>query len=283
MFYVLDVPGFGDVEGVDFDGLVGFELFHRFVVRIDYAGRKLTLIARDQFQPPAGAAAVKFEIDGRTPVAAGSIDGIPARFTIDTGARNSLTTHSPFTREHKLVDRYKPRHEAIVGWGVGGPTLGHPVRFGEVRLGEVSVRDVVGDLFTGDKSSMADPDISANLGAGILRRFVCTFDYGNRTLYLEDGPERNARDTYDRFGAWVIRAEGGLRVIAVTAGAPAAAAGLQADDLITAVDGKAATSRPLPDWRTQFRTLAPGTRLRVTYSRGGTSREVVVTLAELLP
>ncbi len=283
MFYVLDLGDLPDIEGEDFDGLVGFELFHRFVVRIDYAGRRITLQARESFTPPAGAAAVKFELSERTPVAAGSIDGIPARLTIDTGARGALTTHGPFTREQKLVDRYRPRFETITGWGVGGPARGYPVRFGEVRLGEVGVRGVVGDLFTGDKGAMADPDISANLGSGLLRRFVVTFDYGKRTMYLQPGPERDAADTYDRLGAWLSRDRDALRIRAVTPGGAAEKAGLRADDRIVAIDGAAAPSRRLADWRTRFRTDPPGTRVRLTIERAGKRREVTVTLVELVP
>ncbi|HTM22234.1 MAG TPA: aspartyl protease family protein, partial [Kofleriaceae bacterium] len=283
VFYVIDLGALADVEGIDFDGLVGFELFHRFVVRIDYPARKLTLIARDHFQPPAGAAAVPFKLDGRTPIAAGSVDGIAARITIDTGARNSLTTHAPFTREHKLAERYHPRFQAITGWGVGGPTLGYPVRFGEVRLGTVVLRDVAGDLFTGDRGAMADPDVSANLGGGILRRFAVTFDYAARTMYLQDGPERDARDTYDRLGAWLMRDGTALRVGGVTPTGPAERAGMKVDDRILAVADQAAGTRSLADWRTWFRSQAPGTRVRIVVSRGGPREVVDVTLAELLP
>jgi len=194
VFYVMDLAELPDVEGEDFDGLVGFELFHRFVVRIDYPARRLTLLDPTGFAAPAAATAIPFELHGRMPVIEGAIDGVAARFTVDTGARSSLTTHGPFTREHQLVDRYHPPFETVTGWGVGGPARGMPVRFLEVRLGPLLLRDVAGSLFTGDKGSLADPDHSANLGGGILRRFAV------RARFRQDPPGTRVAFTVERDG-----------------------------------------------------------------------------------
>lgn len=283
VFYVIDTEALADVEGVDFDGLVGFELFQRLAVRIDYPRRMLTLTRRDSFTPPAGAVAVPFELHDRTPIAAGAIDGIPARLTIDTGSRGSLTTSSPFTREHGLEARYRPAFEAVTGWGVGGPTRGKPVRFRQVKLGGAVIADVAGDLFTGDKGALADPDSSANLGGGILRRFAVTFDYRDRTMYLE--PAAGVpRDIYDRAGMFVLRAGDALRVAAVVPGGPAARAVLAADDRIVAIDGAPASSRPVAAWRAVLGAGEIGARHTLSVeAAGGARRDVTLVLAELLP
>src|SRR5262249_36905003 len=147
--------------------------------------------------------------------------GIPARFSIDTGARNSLTVTAPFVKAHDLVAKYKPKFETVTGWGVGGEVRSSPVRFGEIDVGAAKVKDVAGDLFTGDKGAMADPDTGGNLGGGVLARFVVTFDYGAHVMYLEPAASPPPRDVYDRSGMFVLGDGDALKVVAITAGGPA--------------------------------------------------------------
>lgn len=285
VFAVIDLRALPDVEGVDLDGLVGYELFARLVVRIDYPKRTLTLTAPSAFTPPRGAIAVPFEMSDRIPIVKGSIDGVAGKFWIDTGSRSSLTTMSVFTRAHDLEGKYKPAFEAVTGWGVGGPARGKPVRFHAITIGDAKVTEVVGDLFTGTKSAMADPDAAANLGGGILRRFAVTFDYAHRTMYLEPGPDAGTPDVYDRSGLFLLRADGGkaLRVGAVTPTGPAAAAGVKEDDRIVAIDGAAVATRPVSAWRIYLREHAPGTRVVLRVERAGKAQELAITLADLVP
>jgi hypothetical protein len=284
VFYVIDLGDLPAVEGHDADGLVGFELFHRLGVRIDYPRQVLTLSSPESFRAPAGAVAVPFQLRERIPIVDGTIDGLAARFTVDTGSRASLTAHAPFVREHELVERYRPRFETVGGWGVGGPVRTSPVRFATVTIGGATVRGVAGDLFLGTTGAFADPDAAANLGGGVLRRFVVSFDYRASTMYLEPGPAIDAPDPYDRVGLFLMRAGAdALRIAAVTPGSPAEKAGLTVDDHIVAVDGAPVAGRTLAAWRAAFRDGAVGSRVRLAAERAGKRRDVTVTLVELLP
>jgi putative serine protease PepD len=68
----------------------------------------------------------------------------------------------------------------------------------------------------------------------------------------------------------------GLFVQAVTAGGPAAAAGLRPDDVITSIDGEPATS----NIQLQELTLTkkPGDTVSIGYDRAGHSAQATVTL-----
>jgi membrane-associated protease RseP (regulator of RpoE activity) len=70
----------------------------------------------------------------------------------------------------------------------------------------------------------------------------------------------------------------GVRVVDVVSGSPAATAGLQADDVITAVDGTSVT-RPVELAR-QIRSHQSGDQVTIAYSRGGNGAETQVTLAD---
>jgi S1-C subfamily serine protease len=70
---------------------------------------------------------------------------------------------------------------------------------------------------------------------------------------------------------------GGAQITAVTAGTPAAAAGLQVGDVITSIDGHAITSSA--DAADYITSLAPATKVTIQYQRGGASQTATATLA----
>jgi Aspartyl protease/PDZ domain len=281
VFYVIDLSPLPAAEGTDSDGLVGFEMFRRFRVTIDYEARVLTLTDPAKFQPAAGAHAVPFEMADRIPIVAGTLDGLPVRLSIDTGSRASLTLHAPFVRANDLVARYAAAPETITGWGVGGPARGRPARLGTLLLGDLAIHDLAGDLYLGNKGAFANPDLSGNLGGGVLRRFTVTFDYDGRRMYLIPNRRFAESDPFDRSGMWLFRDGGALKVVAVTPGGPAEKAGLKTGDRIEQIGGESVSSRPLAEWRARLRELPAGTRLDLSLAGG--KRSVKLVLADAIP
>jgi aspartyl protease/PDZ domain-containing protein len=280
VFVILDLGPLTSVEGVDFDGLVGFEMFRRFGVTIDYAGRVLTLAEPSKFVPPAGATVVPFELSDTTPLIAGTLDGAPIRVSVDTGSRASLSMHSPFVREHGLVERYHAAPEAVVGWGVGGPSRGRPARFGALKLGDREISGVAGDLYVGDKGAFSNPDMSGNLGGGVLKRFTVAFDYSAKRMYLAPNADFAQPDAFDRSGLFLLGDGDALVIADVAPQSAAAKAGLQAKDRVTSIGGEAANSQTLTAMRAKLRELPAGTKLPVERVRDGKKATVELALAD---
>lgn len=282
VFYVLPMAGLEEAEGVEVDGLIGYEVFKRFVVRIDYAGSLLTFTLPAAFRETGAGTAVPFTFDGQTPQVQGELDGVPGTFSIDTGSRASLTLTAPFAREHGLEAKYAPRFEAMSGWGVGGGVRSAMTRAKVLKLGSVEVPGPVTDIARSEKGAFADRYDAGNVGGGVLRRFTVTFDYPNQRLYLEPNAAFPRPDSYDRAGLWLNRAGAELEVKDVVAGGPAAEAGLKAGDRIVAVDGTSAAEIRLPDLRVRLRTEKPGTPVRLTVRTGEATREATVVLRDLV-
>ena len=283
VFYVIDFGAVQSVEGYDSDGLVGYEMFRRFAVEIDYAKHVLTLTDPARFTPPTGAIAVPFEIGDHIPVIQGTLEGLPLRISVDTGSRSSLSLHAPFAREHHLVERYRAAPQAVLGWGVGGGSRERPARFGTLTLGTARIDGIAGDIFTGDKGSFANPDLDANLGGGVLNRFTVTFDYAKRGMYLVPNARYGTPDAFDRSGLWLLGDGDALKVVDVAADSAAARVGFKDGDRILAFDGKAVTTRRLPDWRQLLREQPEGTKIAVRYERGGKTAQATLTLADRIP
>ena len=283
VFYVIDLGSLGAVEGVVADGLVGFEMFRRFCVTVDYTAHVLTLAVPAKFAPPPDAHVVPFELAERIPVVTGKLDGVPVRISVDTGSRSSLTLHAPFVREHDLVKRYDAAPERVTGWGVGGPSKGRPARLGALELGDLAIKDIAGDLYTGDKGAFANPDLSANLGGGVLRRFRVSFDYDARKMYLAPNADFDRPDPFDRSGMWVLGDGDALKVAAIAPKGAAEKTGLKAGDRILSVGAEPAKARPVGEWRARFAEQAAGTHVALRVSDGTTERKVDLVLADAIP
>ena len=270
-----------EVEGVPMQGMVGFEVFKRFVTRIDYGRHVITLIEPKSFDPADAGTPVKFDFNGELPQVAGTFEGIPAKFDIDTGARDEITLTSPFVQANGLRAKHPVGVEAVDGWGVGGPARAYVTRGTELTLGALKVPGVVTAMSTQSKGAFSAASYSGNVGGGILKRFVVTFDYGHQVMYLKPLPPPVADvGVFDRAGMWINGAPDGFQVMDVSATGPAHDAGLQPGDVITAVDGRPAASIPIYDLRVRLRNDAPGTPVALEVRRGSDTRPVRVTLRD---
>ncbi len=80
---------------IDFGGVIGADLFRRFVVEVDRVGKRVILHEPKDWRPPEGAAFVPLGFSGGHPyvdakVLLASGDEVPARLHLDTGMNKSL-------------------------------------------------------------------------------------------------------------------------------------------------------------------------------------------------
>lgn len=93
------------VEGVDdVAGVLGLEWFVRMPIKLDYARSRLTLYDPAAFKYAGTGIRVPVAVRGRLPQVAGSIDGIPGMFEIDTGSRGSVTLVPSFAAKNDLEE-----------------------------------------------------------------------------------------------------------------------------------------------------------------------------------
>lgn len=283
VFPVAPLDQMSPVEGVEMQGMVGFETFRRFVTVVDYGASTITLIDPKTFDPKDAGTAIPFVFYGNTIAIQAAYNGHPGSFTVDTGSRVSLTLNAPFAKTNGL-DADKVKHVAgVTGWGIGGPSHAIAMRGDSLKMGPFVVDKPVSEISTDKGGAFTDASLAGNIGAGILKRYVVTLDYEHTTMYLKPvaGPVADL-DMFDRAGMWINQSDAGYKVFDLTKGAPAEAAGLKVDDEIVAVDGKPASSIPLYEMRRQLRDEAAGTVVTLAVKRGGETMDVKVALRDLI-
>jgi S1-C subfamily serine protease len=145
----------------------------------------------------------------------------------------------------------------------------------------VTVNAPVADFSDAARGSFSDPNYDGNIGSGLLKQFVVTFDYGHQVMYLKRiAPTPLDVGDFDRSGLWINAAKRGYIVTYVAAGSPAAAAGLQAGDVILELDGRLARAEELSNARELLRARSAGTRVPMLVKGKTGSRRLVLTLRD---
>jgi Aspartyl protease/PDZ domain len=270
-----------EVEGIRVDGMVGFELFRRFAVQIDYGRHLMIITDPTRFNPTDAGTPIPFVFYDHLPMVRGALADLPARFDIDTGSRSEVDITGPFVAAHDLRTRFSKGVSAVTGWGMGGPSRSYVVRLPSLTLGGVQVSSVVAGLSEDKGGSISDPNFEGNIGGGLLKRFVVTFDYAHQMMYLRPiAPPPGDAGRFDRSGMWMNSGPDGYVVTDVAGNGPADEAGIQVGDIITRLDGVAARFDELSDARILLRARPAGTRIELEVKRGASSRKTTLTLKD---
>jgi S1-C subfamily serine protease len=155
------------------------------------------------------------------------------------------------------------------------------VRLPSLTLGGVQVSSPVAGLSEDKGGSISDPNYEANIGSGLLKRFVVTFDYAHQMMYLRPiAPPPVDAGRFDRSGLWINSGPDGYVVTDVAANGPAERAGIQVGDVITRLDGTPSRFDGLSDVRTLLRARPAGTRIDLEVKHGNETRKTALVLRD---
>jgi hypothetical protein len=282
-FTVLPLPsGLTNGNDVRIDAIVGREILHRYVTRIDYDAQTLTFTPSDEFNYEGSGEAIPLQSRHGAAVVHGTIDGLGGIFQIDTGSSASLILTSPFVAAHGLRTLDRPVGDMIVGRGVGGYTRAGLALGKTFRIGSFVLDDVVLDLSIDRRGAFASHDIDGNIGNDVLRRTTLTLDEPRHIVYLERNARTDVPTAPNRAGLFAQNDDRAYFAVAgVLVGGPAYEAGIRAGDRIVAIDGTTARSVTADNFWHLLRG-PPGKKLAFTVDRDGAKRTVTVTLRNIV-
>jgi hypothetical protein len=268
--------------GQDFDGILGSDFIKQFVLEIDYPARVLKVYDQDKFNYSGPGESIPITLNSAghpiieaevTPVGRPPVTG---KFVLDVGSGGALALYSPFVARQNLLGPNVPTIKAIGVGGAGGEVSARVGRVTELKIGRFRISKPI-TLFAEDKvGAFADPTLVGNIGQQIAGKFKLTLDYSHKRIILE--PNDSFNEAFDRAsGGLSIVAEGKdyrtFRIADVLENSPGTDAGLQKDDVIAAIDGKAAADLSLTRVLELFERPVP---YKLTVRRG--LRTLQVTL-----
>ncbi len=259
--------------GIPVHGLIGFNLFKDYIVRIDYQDEELTLYKPEYFKYRDRKKDIIMPLlfDGnkpfvRTSIVTDDMVEVPVKLMVDPGASDALWLSEKSDDRIKLP---KQHIETFLGRGLNGDLYGTKGRIDAIWVGPLVL----------PKPIVAFPDnvlieqlISANdrngtLGAEILRRFVVTIDYRNARLTLSPTPLVREAFNCNMSGMEVINPMPGFPIFTISEirqDSPAYFAGLKENDQILTINSSNHESVTLNDINLMLQSKENRTiRLRV--------------------
>jgi len=232
----LDFGPVGDALGGDLIGVLGYDTFRQLVVEIDYQGRWVRFHDPTRYRPPPEAMAVPIRLDANIPSARVALNGEEAWVHLDTGSDNTLDLTRPFLSAAGLAATLPSLGRSGL-IGVGGHGDAERVRLDDLELGGYGF-EALEALVHEDGSGVASSDVAGVLGAGVLSRFHCVFDYSRSTLWLTPNRAYQPPVPGNPAGARVRLRRGNLVVTGVREGSPAATAGLRVGDRVVGMNNR---------------------------------------------
>jgi predicted aspartyl protease len=265
------------ILGIPVHGLIGFNLFKDYVVRIDYAEHKITLTKPEAFvyKERERDIVLPISIEQGKPFVSTSIvtdknEDVRVKLLVDTGASDAIWLSTASDKRISLPDNHI---ETFLGRGLSGDLYGKKGRIGAIWVGPLVLyepivafpeNDVVDEL-------IGKNDRNGTLGGEILRRFYLTMDYPGKRLILR--PNANLKDefNYNMSGLEVINPMPGLPIFLISniqKNSPAYYAGILENDQIVSLNSTNNKSLTLNDINLLFQSQQDR-RIKMTVLRNG--------------
>jgi predicted aspartyl protease len=259
--------------GTDVHGILGFELFSRFIVEIDYENKRLTLHEPYSYKPKKSRRTVPLEVQDTKPYVHTHFrlqDGstVAAKLMLDTGASHSLLLDMD---SHRALELPENVLRTNLGRGLGGDIDGHIGRIGSLDFGKYTFKDVL--VSWPDRGSFTEvirkTGRQGTIGGGLLTRFTVVIDYFNGNLYYKKN--RNFSNTFEYNMSGIDLKAIGRKldryvITKIRPDSPAARSDIQIGDEVYAINGHLAEGLTLGKLNNFFR-LKEGRKLRIELLR----------------
>ncbi|SRR6266498_200489 len=232
-------------------GVVGSEVFKRYVVAIDYQTKTLNLFEPQSYHYTGPGQILPIELVEEYPhimvtISRGKVDPVEARLGIDTGASQTVMLNGPFIEQNKLLETTEGTIKLSAG-GLGGGNIIRRVRATSVKVGDIVFEHPLIDFSTG-KGAGHDGVI----GNGLLNRFKMITDYSRKRVILEPAEKMADPTDFDFFQFDLVSDGKNVKVSDVLQAAAAGIAGLKTGDVLLEIEGQSVANMSLTEIKRMF-------------------------------
>jgi hypothetical protein len=275
--------------GAEVHGVLGYELFSRFVILVNYQDKYIDVMDPTRFKPKRKYQELTVSIEDTKPfltttaTMAGKKKEV--KLLIDTGASHSLILDPYSDSEIKVPEK---NLSAVIGRALGGEITGKIGRIEGLTLGKYSVPGVIANY--PDPNSYLDTlkastvERNGSIGGEILSRFTVIFNYSRDKIYLKKNSSFKKTFQTNLCGI-SVKAKGArlktFEIIEVRKNSVADEMGITVGDLVASVNGRPASEFKLNELTGEF-SSKPGRKLTLELIRNGeTIRKTLILREEI--
>lgn len=225
------------VYGERIDGLIGYSVLSRYILKIDYDSLSIDICSKGSLRYPKGGYLIKPAISTLVSQHVRVKDAVTlnSRFLYDMGAGACMMLSKDFVNDSALI-RKKRKLWPKEGEGVGGKIEMYATVIREIKLGPFRFRKVPVYIFDDVFNITSYPYLGGLLGNDILRRFNVILNYDKRDIYLLPNSHFSEPFDYSYPGMEFFLVNGLVVVGDVAKGSPADKAGVKENDVVIAVN-----------------------------------------------
>jgi hypothetical protein len=265
-FHINDYSILTAVYGEKIDGIIGYSVFSRYIIKVDYDSSKLEFWTKGVYKYPRGGFLLKPVIN-TIPVQQLRVKDektINARFLYDMGAGLNMMLSTDFLNDSSLLSKKRKLYTKEAE-GLGGKIDMAMTVIKEIRLGPYRFRNVPVYVFNDTFNITSYPFLGGLIGNDILRRFNVILNYDRRDIYLVPNSHFNDVFDYSYTGIELYYIDGRIIIGDVATGSPAEDAGLMEGDVVVAVNKN--FSQNLQQYKAAIQST--GDRLQLVIQRDG--------------
>ncbi|WP_420384741.1 aspartyl protease family protein [Roseivirga sp.] len=281
-----------NILGVDAHGILGSELFNRFVVEIDYENEKIRLYEHAKFKAPRKFKKLDIEVKRFRPYIKTRLKQrgekkVDLTLLIDTGASSALFLDE---ERHESIVLPEETIDHTLGSSLTGSLEGQLGRVKKIKVGRFKFKEVLAS-YPEDwriQKEVKDNEGSitryGTLGSDVLSRFTVIYDYLNECVYLKKNKNYKEDFKFNRAGFTFTAGGEDLKqyyVATIIPKSPAALAGLQPNDEIISIAGKPIFFYSFSEVN-GFLREEPGTKLDLIIKRDGKLYKKEIKLKRLI-
>lgn len=188
------IYNYGDLEeheGRMIDGTLGVNFFHKYVVKIDYAARRLSVYDPAAFAYTGTGSVIPLHILNSgtlalfdVKIAVAGEAAIDAHLAVDSGTYSAVRLFRPFVEKHGLIGDGTNQF-ASFGFGAGGEFRQVTGRVKSLEIAGIKILNPVADFSMDTKGVTAIANYDGTIGGDILRRFTVILDYSRQQIILD--------------------------------------------------------------------------------------------------
>ncbi|MBX2895354.1 MAG: aspartyl protease family protein [Cyclobacteriaceae bacterium] len=233
--------------GTDVHGILGYELFSRFIIQVDYERKMLTLMLPHRFKEKRKYKWMPTLIQDTKPYITANLQlndttSVSAKLLVDSGASHGLLLEENSNAKIAVPAKHL---NSIIGRGLGGVISGRIAKIKSINLSGYEIENVITN-FPNPESYMDTLKTSrlvsrnGSLGGEILSRFTVVYNFPGEKIYLKKNSSYK-KNFYFSLSGITLRARGSrlknFEINNIRPGSVADKADVRVGDRIVSVNG----------------------------------------------